>query len=164
MFLSHWRFLCWEVSVYIWTLIFICFCLFLFLDYLDFCGLYIFLYVMSHIFLLYNTMRYGYGKNLFPFCRLSLVPLTGFCLPETSQLHDVQFTNYWSYCLSYSCSSHKNSNVSPVTVHSRPLPAFSSIRACVSGFKCLIHLDFYFVQDKEYRLVCILLHVEHVIV
>ena len=58
-----------------------------------------------------------------------------FCLPETSQLHDVQFTNYWSYCLSYSCSSHKNSNVSPVTVHSRPLPAFSSIRACVSGFK-----------------------------
>lgn len=122
------------------------------------------LYVMSHIFLLYNTMRYGYGKNLFPFCRLSLVPLTGFCLPETSQLHDVQFTNYWSYCLSYSCSSHKNSNVSPVTVHSRPLPAFSSIRACVSGFKCLIHLDFYFVQDKEYRLVCILLHVEHVIV
>ena len=154
MFLSHWRFLCWEVSVYNRTLLLICFCLFLFLDYLDSCGLYIFC-MLCLIFFSYITLwDMDMAKIFSHFVDCLLSHWLDFCLPETSQLHDVQFTNYWSYCLSYSCSSHKNSNVSPVTVHSRPLPAFSSIRACVSGFKCLIHLDFCFVQGKECRLLC----------
>ena len=42
-------------------------------------SVYIFVYYI-YFFAFYKTIKYGYGINIFPFCRLSLTALTGFVL------------------------------------------------------------------------------------
>jgi hypothetical protein len=52
--------------------------------------------------------------------------------------------------------------ISPVPMHSRLFPTFSSIRFSVSGFilRSLIHLDLNFVQGDKYVSICIRLYAD----
>ena len=82
----------------------------------------------------------GVSEDVFPFCRLPFCLIDSvLCLTETFQFHEVPFIVDCSVC---------DNVFSPVLMHSRLLPTFSSIRFSILGLflRSLIHLDLYFVQ------------------
>ena len=61
----------------------------------------------------------------------------------------------WAICVLFR-------DLSPVPMHSKVFPTFSSMKFSVSSFmlSSLVHLDLSFVQDDKYRSMFILLHVD----
>ena len=105
----------------------------------------------------YQTSVTSYvGEHIFPSCRpwFVLLIVSGLCLTELSQDHEVKFIDYASYSL---CFGVLFRMLSPVPMSSKPFPTFSFLAQDIwFHIEVLIILVFSIANGYQNESICIL--------